>query len=253
MEGADNQDDVLEWEALYRPPAFAEPRHGTPQSGPRYMERHSGAKCHLVGVFRALRVTCSSRPRCCPRLFVLGLLILATVVGNVFVIAAILLERHLRSAANQLILSLAVADLLVACLVMPLGAVYEVAQRWTLGPELCDMWTSASLCALPPLLGWKDPDWDRRVSEDLRCVVSQDVGYQIFATASSFYVPVLVILILYWRIYQTARVRIRRRRGATARGGVGPPPVPAGGALVAAGGSGGIAVLLSRIGAPLTY
>ena len=36
------------------------------------------------------------------------------VLGNVFVIAAILLERHLRSAANQLILSLAVADLLVA-------------------------------------------------------------------------------------------------------------------------------------------
>ncbi|XP_026329544.1 5-hydroxytryptamine receptor-like [Hyposmocoma kahamanoa] len=228
----------------------------------------------------------------------LGLLILATVVGNVFVIAAILLERHLRSAANQLILSLAVADLLVACLVMPLGAVYEVAQRWTLGPELCDMWTSGDvlcctasilhlvaialdrywavtnidyihartarrvglmiicvwvvsfLVCIAPLLGWKDPDWNRRVSEELRCIVSQDVGYQIFATASSFYVPVLIILILYWRIYQTARKRIRRRRGATARGG--PPPVPAGGALVAAGGSGGIAAaVVAVIGRPL--
>lgn len=70
-----------------------------------------------------------------------------------FVIAAILLERHLRSAANQLILSLAVADLLVACLVMPLGAVYEVAQRWTLGPELCDMWTSGDvLCCTASIL-----------------------------------------------------------------------------------------------------
>ena len=46
--------------------------------------------------------------------------------GNVFVIAAILLERHLQNVANYLILSLAVADLLVAVLVMPLGAVYEV-------------------------------------------------------------------------------------------------------------------------------
>ena len=46
--------------------------------------------------------------------------------GNVFVIAAILLDRHLQSVANYLILSLAVADLLVALLVMPLGAVYEV-------------------------------------------------------------------------------------------------------------------------------
>lgn len=78
---------------------------------------------------------------------------LISVPGNVFVIAAILLERHLRSAANQLILSLAVADLLVACLVMPLGAVYEVAQRWTLGPELCDMWTSGDvLCCTASIL-----------------------------------------------------------------------------------------------------
>ena len=40
--------------------------------------------------------------------------------------AAILLDRHLQSVANYLILSLAAADLLVAILVMPLGAVYEV-------------------------------------------------------------------------------------------------------------------------------
>ena len=38
--------------------------------------------------------------------------------GNVFVIAVILLERHLQSVANYLILSLAAADLLVAVLVM---------------------------------------------------------------------------------------------------------------------------------------
>lgn len=120
------------------------------------------------------------------------------------------------------------------------------------GLMIACVWVVSFLVCIAPLLGWKDPDWDRRVSEDLRCVVSQDVGYQIFATASSFYVPVLVILILYWRIYQTARKRIRRRRGATARGGVGPPPVPAGGALVAAGGSGGIAAaVVAVIGRPL--
>ena len=48
-------------------------------------------------------------------------------VGNIFVIAAIILERNLQSVANYLILSLAVADLLVAVLVMPLGAVYQVS------------------------------------------------------------------------------------------------------------------------------
>lgn len=121
-----------------------------------------------------------------------------------------------------------------------------------IGLMIACVWVASFLVCIAPLLGWKDPDWTRRISEDLRCVVSQDVSYQIFATASSFYVPVLVILILYWRIYQTARKRIRRRRGATARGGVGPPPVPSGGALVAAGGSGGIAAaVVAVIGRPL--
>lgn len=89
-----------------------------------------------------------------------------------FVIAAILLERHLRSAANQLILSLAVADLLVACLVMPLGAVYEVAQRWTLGPELCDMWTSGDvLCCTASILHLVAIALDRLVLRSSNAVI----------------------------------------------------------------------------------
>ena len=55
-----------------------------------------------------------------------ALIVFFSLPGNVFVIAAIMMERHLRSVANYLIVSLAVADLMVACLVMPLGAVYEV-------------------------------------------------------------------------------------------------------------------------------
>lgn len=68
-------------------------------------------------------------------------------------ISVFLLERHLQSVANYLILSLAVADLLVACLVMPLGAVYEVSKQWLLGPALCDMWTSSDvLCCTASIL-----------------------------------------------------------------------------------------------------
>ncbi|XP_076377202.1 serotonin receptor [Megalopta genalis] len=194
------------------------------------------------------------------RALVLGLLILVTVVGNLFVIAAILLERNLQSVANYLIVSLAVADLMVACLVMPFGAVYEINSRWSLGPELCDIWTSSDvLCctasilhlvaiavdrywavtdlnyiqarnprrigiliitvwvvslgiSLAPQLGWKDPGYLDRIS-DGTCLVSQDPAYQIFATCATFYVPLLVILFLYWRIFQAARKRIRKRPG----------------------------------------
>ena len=44
-------------------------------------------------------------------------------------IVSILMERNLRVVANYLVLSLAVADLLVAVLVMPLGAVNEVSRE----------------------------------------------------------------------------------------------------------------------------
>lgn len=41
-------------------------------------------------------------------------------------IVAVFIEKNLRNVANYLVVSLAVADLMVACLVMPLGAIYEV-------------------------------------------------------------------------------------------------------------------------------
>lgn len=37
--------------------------------------------------------------------------------------------------------------------------------------------------------------------------------FQIFATCATFYLPLLVILFLYWRIFQAARKRIRKRPG----------------------------------------
>lgn len=205
---------------------------------------------------------------------VLGILILTTVIGNVFVIAAILLERNLQNVANFLILSLAVADLMVACLVMPLGAVYEVSKEWVLGPELCDMWTSSDvLCctasilhlvaiavdrfwavtnvdyihqrnssrigtmimtvwvvalvvSIAPVLGWKDPGFHARIQEKRQCLISQDIHYQLFATMSTFYVPLIVILVLYWRIFQAARRRIRRKVKHFDGGGGGPTSKP---------------------------
>uniref|UniRef100_A0A1B0AGY5 G-protein coupled receptors family 1 profile domain-containing protein n=1 Tax=Glossina pallidipes TaxID=7398 RepID=A0A1B0AGY5_GLOPL len=77
------------------------------------------------------------------------------------------------------------------------------------------VWTAAVIVSLAPQFGWKDPDYLQRI-EQQKCMVSQDVAYQtdtkVFATCCTFYVPLLVILVLYWKIYQTARKRIHRRR-----------------------------------------
>ena len=80
-------------------------------------------------------------------------MILCCIIGNCFVIAAVVLERSLHNVANYLILSLAVADLMVAVLVMPLSVVSEISQVWFLHSEVCDMWISFDvLCCTASIL-----------------------------------------------------------------------------------------------------
>ena len=210
---------------------------------------------------------------------VLGVIILATIVGNVFVIAAIVLERNLRNVANYLIASLAVADLLVAALVMPLAAVNEVSSGWFLGREACDAfisfdvlcctssilhlvaisldrywavtrvdyihnrsarrilvmvaasWGVSALISLPPLFGRRTPQRDPDISGI--CLISQDWAYTVFSTLGAFYLPMIVMSVIYARVYRTAQHRIRKRTFRRAYGD-------------AAGTGGGSARLLGR-------
>jgi 5-hydroxytryptamine receptor 7 len=71
-----------------------------------------------------------------------GLIVIGTIVGNVLVCTAVAIVRRLRTPSNLLIVSLAVSDLLVAVLVMPLAAAYETTGSWEHGQPVCDMWTS---------------------------------------------------------------------------------------------------------------
>lgn len=187
----------------------------------------------------------------------LALIILSTIIGNVLVIAAIVLERNLRNVANYLISSLAVADLMVAALVMPLAAVYEVSSEWFLGPEVCDMWISfdvlcctssilhlvaisidrywavtqadyihnrsssrilimvalswgvSALISIPPLFGSRDPKHNPDSSG--LCLISQDWTYTVFSTIGAFYLPLILMMIIYLKVYNAARSRIRKR------------------------------------------
>uniref|UniRef100_UPI00358F6775 5-hydroxytryptamine receptor 1A-like n=1 Tax=Myxine glutinosa TaxID=7769 RepID=UPI00358F6775 len=189
----------------------------------------------------------------------LGLLILCSIVGNACVIAVVVLERALQNVANYLICSLAVTDLLVSVLVLPMAALYQVLERWTLGQVLCDIfialdilcctssilhlcvialdrywaivdpinyvnrrtprraallisltWLVGFSISIPPMLGWRTPE-DR--SDPNACVVSQDYGYTIYSTFGAFYIPLILMLFLYWRIFKAARFRIRKRAG----------------------------------------
>lgn len=65
-------------------------------------------------------------------------------------------------------------------------------------------WTVGAVVSLAPIFGWKDPDFAKRVLIEHKCMVSQDVAYQIFATISTFYAPLVLLLALYWRIFQVS-------------------------------------------------
>ncbi|XP_032815962.2 D(4) dopamine receptor-like [Petromyzon marinus] len=66
-------------------------------------------------------------------------LVAATLLGNSLVCLCVTTERSLRTATNWFIVSLAVADLLVGILVLPLFVYSEfLSGVWTLGSGLCD-------------------------------------------------------------------------------------------------------------------
>ncbi|KAF7400505.1 hypothetical protein HZH66_005689 [Vespula vulgaris] len=69
-------------------------------------------------------------------------IIVGTVIGNILVCVAVFLVRKLRRPCNYLLVSLAVSDLCVALLVMPMALLYEISHNWTFGALMCDLWVS---------------------------------------------------------------------------------------------------------------
>uniref|UniRef100_A0A1A9V3H1 G-protein coupled receptors family 1 profile domain-containing protein n=1 Tax=Glossina austeni TaxID=7395 RepID=A0A1A9V3H1_GLOAU len=194
---------------------------------------------------------------------VLLFVILGTIVGNVLVCIAVCMVRKLRRPCNYLLVSLALSDLCVAVLVMPMALLYEVLEKWNFGPLLCDIWVSfdvlcctasiLNLCAisvdrylaitkpleygvkrtprrmmlcvalvwlaaacisLPPLLILGNEHVDE--SGDPTCAVCQNFAYQIYATLGSFYIPLSVMLFVYYQIFRAARrIVLEEKRAQT--------------------------------------
>ncbi|CAL8273188.1 unnamed protein product [Merluccius merluccius] len=193
----------------------------------------------------------------------LALITLATVLSNAFVVATIYLTRKLHTPANFLIGSLAVTDLLVSILVMPISIVYTVSKTWALGQIVCDIWLSSDitfctasilhLCvialdrywaitraleysklrtmrrvavmvavvwviaisiSIPPLF-WRQAKAHEELTE---CMVNTDqISYTLYSTFGAFYVPTVLLVILYGRIYVAARSRILKTPACRAK------------------------------------
>uniref|UniRef100_A0A3B4US83 D(3) dopamine receptor n=1 Tax=Seriola dumerili TaxID=41447 RepID=A0A3B4US83_SERDU len=183
-----------------------------------------------------------------------SLLILAIVFGNVLVCLAVLRERSLQTTTNYLVVSLAVADLLVASLVMPWAVYLEVVGgAWLFSRLYCNIFVTLdvmmctasilNLCAIsidrytavvmpvlyntthrsrkrvfamiatvwvlafavscPLLFGFNTTD------DPMVCSISNP-DFVIYSSVVSFYLPFIVTLLVYIRIYIFLRMRRKR-------------------------------------------
>nr|XP_033790189.1 5-hydroxytryptamine receptor 5A isoform X2 [Geotrypetes seraphini] len=90
-----------------------------------------GSGRQAVSVFSVLTLT------------LLAMLVTATFLWNVLVLVTILRVRTFHRVPHNLVASMAVSDVMVAALVMPLSLVRELnGRRWRLGRVLCHLWIS---------------------------------------------------------------------------------------------------------------
>lgn len=69
------------------------------------------------------------------------------------------------------------------------------------------VWVISVFISMPPLF------WRQRSSSSLQqCIIEHDhLGYTIYSTLGAFYIPMIVILILYYRIYNAAKTLYQKR------------------------------------------
>uniref|UniRef100_A0A8C6U046 Adrenoceptor alpha 1D n=1 Tax=Neogobius melanostomus TaxID=47308 RepID=A0A8C6U046_9GOBI len=181
---------------------------------------------------------------------VLGVFILFAIAGNILVILSVVCNRHLQTVTNFFIVNLAMADLLLSIIVLPFSASLEVLGCWVFGRVFCNIWAAVdvlcctasilSLCIISidryigvkhclkypmwvlsivisvcPLLGWKEPP---PVDESV-CKITEEPGYALFSSVFSFYLPLSVILFMYFRVYVVARSTTRSLEAGVKREG----------------------------------
>lgn len=76
---------------------------------------------------------------------VIFLICILGVTGNVLVVTAVFRNVNLRTLTNVLLVSLAVADIIICTLVMPLAAISDFVTAWSFGDFMCDVWIAVDV------------------------------------------------------------------------------------------------------------
>ncbi|XP_006021134.1 alpha-1B adrenergic receptor [Alligator sinensis] len=66
---------------------------------------------------------------------------------------------------------------------------------------LLSVWVLSMIISIGPLLGWKEP----APKDDKVCCITEEPFYALFSSLGSFYIPLIVILVMYCRVYIVAK------------------------------------------------
>ncbi|NXI37909.1 ADA1A protein, partial [Galbula dea] len=72
---------------------------------------------------------------------------------------------------------------------------------------LC-VWALSLVISIGPLFGWKEP----APEDETICQITEEPGYVLFSALGSFYLPLIIILVMYCRVYVVAK---RENKGLT--------------------------------------
>ncbi|XP_017483621.1 PREDICTED: octopamine receptor beta-3R-like, partial [Rhagoletis zephyria] len=194
--------------------------------------------------------------------FIFAMIISAAILGNALVIISVRRNRKLRVITNSFVVSLAMADLLVACCAMTFNAIVELSGgKWMFGRFMCNVYNSLDvyfstasilhLCCIsvdryyaivrpleyplymtertvrfmlanvwilpalisftPIFLGWYTTAEHQRETllHPDQCSFVVNKAYALISSSVSFWIPGIVMLCMYWRIYKEA---VRQRK-----------------------------------------
>lgn len=94
----------------------------------------------------------------------LAVIIFLSVAGNLLVCIAVYTDRTLRKVGNLFIVSLAISDLFVACLVMVFAVANDLQGSWIFGDQFCDIWVAFDvMCCTASILNLCAISMDRYI------------------------------------------------------------------------------------------
>ncbi|CAD5221745.1 unnamed protein product [Bursaphelenchus xylophilus] len=85
------------------------------------------------------------------------------------------------------------------------------------------VWIASGIISVPPMFGWND--WSSQKLKD-HCELSSEKAFVVFSASGSFFLPLAVMVIVYLKIFMSARQRIRTNRGRSALMRISQQPPP---------------------------